>query len=242
MSLDTAVATDLLERTHETSVLTDCLQTVQKTGQGRMVLVSGEAGIGKSALIRDFCDARPSTDRVLWGACASLFTPKPLGPLIDIAEQAGGELVRVIEEGGSPHDAVTAFVEALRAQPGSIVVLEDIHWADEATLDVLRLLARKLAGVPVLLIASYRDDELAVGPSAAGGAGRVPGPRALSSGSSCGRCRSRQLAGWRPRARSTPTSSTARRPATRSSSSKCLLRLEKSPTRSATRCSREPPA
>src|SRR5439155_1741128 len=96
--------------------------------------------------------------RVLWGGCDALFTPRPLGPFLDIAEEAGGELETAVNEGAP---AVVAALLAL-ARPGSatVVVVEDVHWADEATLDVLRLLARKLGQAPLLVLATYRDDEV----------------------------------------------------------------------------------
>jgi len=56
---------------------------------GRLILIGGEAGVGKTALVREFAAGR----RVLWGACDPLLTPRPLGPLLDVAEAAGGELL-----------------------------------------------------------------------------------------------------------------------------------------------------
>jgi predicted ATPase len=87
-----------------------------------------------------------------------LFTPRPLGPFLDIAGELGGELVTAVDEGAP---AVVAALLGL-ARPGSatVIVVEDVHWADEATLDVLRLLARKLGQAPLLVLATYRDDEL----------------------------------------------------------------------------------
>ncbi len=114
-------------------------------GEGRLVLVAGEAGVGKTALLRSFCGENGASVR--WGACDPMFAPRPLGPFLDV----GGELASL----SGPHEIVDALVRA----PG-VLVLEDLHWADEATLDTLRLLARKVAGAPLLVVASYRDDEL----------------------------------------------------------------------------------
>ncbi len=72
----------------------------------------------------------------------------------------GGELDRVVNGDATPHDAVAVLSRQLRDRPGSVLVLEDLHWADEATLDVLRLLARRIDTVPVLVVATYRDDQL----------------------------------------------------------------------------------
>jgi len=129
-------------------------------GRGRMVLVAGEAGVGKTAVVQALCDERGRNVRILRGACDPLFTPRPLGPFMDIADDAGGDLGTVLEAGGSAHDLVSALLaETSRRQP-TIVVLEDVHWADEATLDVLRLLARKVDRAAVLVLVTYRDDGL----------------------------------------------------------------------------------
>jgi hypothetical protein len=120
------------------------------------VLLGGEAGIGKTTVVRAFCDL-DGASRVLWGACDALNTPRPLGPFLDVAEQAGGELAALAEEGTSPSALVAALARDLRRRP-AIVVLEDLHWADEATLDVVRLLARRIDGLPALVIATYRDE------------------------------------------------------------------------------------
>jgi DNA-binding CsgD family transcriptional regulator/tetratricopeptide (TPR) repeat protein len=129
-------------------------------GHGRLVLVAGEAGVGKTAVVREFCDDQTGRARVLWGACDVLFTPRPLGPLVSVAEGVGGELGALVESGAKPHEVVSALVRDLRAHAPTVFVLEDVHWADEGTLDVLRLLARRVETVPVLVVATYRDDEL----------------------------------------------------------------------------------
>ena len=89
------------------------------------------------------------------------FTPRPLGPLLAVAEAAGGELEEVVASGVLPHEVVAALSRELRARAPTVFVLEDVHWADEATLDVLRLLVRRIETVPALIVVSYRDDELA---------------------------------------------------------------------------------
>ena len=122
------------------------------------MLVSGEAGVGKTALLRRFCDEHGSSARILWGGCDPLFVPRPLGPLLAIGEAVGGELETVVGSDVMPHEVMAAFARAV-AGP-TIFVLEDVHWADEATLDVLRLLARRVETIPVLVVATYRDDEL----------------------------------------------------------------------------------
>ena len=149
----------LLERVAFSQALVESLASVA-AGEGRVVLVSGEAGIGKSALVRSFCDARRDAARVLWGACDALGTPRPLSPLTDIAVAVKGALLSRVDEGDKPHAVFVALAEELRAVTPTIVVLEDVHWADEATLDVIRLLARRAEALGALIVLTYRDDEL----------------------------------------------------------------------------------
>ena len=151
---------DLLERSRELSTLGDWLSSVVTSKRGRLVLVAGEAGVGKTALLRRLREEHRDGPRFLWGACEALFTPRPLGPLLDVAELTGGEFAEVVATGAKPHDVVGALVRELGSRAPTVLVLEDLHWADEATLDVLRLLARRIATVPALALASYRDDEL----------------------------------------------------------------------------------
>jgi hypothetical protein len=149
----------LLERADELAALSEELAAVAETGAGRLVLIAGEAGIGKTALVRAFC-AEVAPVRVLSGACDALHTPRPLGPLLDIAEQAGGRLAELVEAGAGVGDLLPAFASELRRRAPTVVVLEDLHWADQATLDLVRLLGRRIETVPALVLATYRDDEL----------------------------------------------------------------------------------
>ena len=151
---------ELLERSHELSALGDALTAVQRGGRGRLVFIGGEAGVGKTTLVRRFCSEYSESTRVLWGACDALFSPRPLGPLVDIVGTTPSGLMELVTNGARPHEVVGALVRELQAEAPTILVLEDVHWADEATLDVLRLLYRRLDTVPALVLASYRDDEL----------------------------------------------------------------------------------
>jgi DNA-binding CsgD family transcriptional regulator/tetratricopeptide (TPR) repeat protein len=155
-----AESSDLLERSGQVAALDEALAAVVKDSRGRVQFVGGEAGVGKTALLRHFCDARGESARVLWGSCDSLFTPRPLGPLQDVAEQTQGELQALVETAPRPDDVATTLIRELTARAPTILVLEDLHWADEATLDVVRLLGRRIETVPTLVLASYRDDEL----------------------------------------------------------------------------------
>jgi class 3 adenylate cyclase/tetratricopeptide (TPR) repeat protein len=150
----------LLEREEAQSALAQSLEDVAGTGRGALVLVTGEAGVGKTSLLRRVCADRRETARSLWGACDPLFTPRPLGPLVDVAESVGGELQHVIDEGAKPQAVAAALTRELSSRSPTVLVLEDLQWADEATLDVLALLGRKVETIPALAALTYRDDEL----------------------------------------------------------------------------------
>lgn len=151
---------ELREREHELSVLNDCLGDVTERSRGRLVLVRGEAGVGKTALLRHFCDRCPQRVRTLWAGCDALFTPRPLGPLLDVAKATGGKLEEMIRSTAPPHDVLGALIAELESDAPSVLVLEDLHWADEATLDVVRLLSRRSETVPALVLASYREEQV----------------------------------------------------------------------------------
>ena len=146
----------LLERTVALAALHEC-------PPGRVVLVTGEAGIGKTSLVRRFRDESPRT--VLWGECDAMRTPRPLGPVRDMARQSGARqsgsgLAAAIAADAPRHEIFAAFLDILSG--GHAVVVEDAHWADEATLDLLGYAARRIGSTKGLLIVTYRDDE--VGP------------------------------------------------------------------------------
>ena len=128
-------------------------------GNGRMVLVSGESGIGKTALVEAF-QAQLHGARWLWGACDGLATPRPLGPLFDIAAQAGGRLSELCREGATRDQLFEAFRTELDSPAAlTVAVIEDVHWADESTIDLLRYVGRRLSRMKALVLVSYRDDE-----------------------------------------------------------------------------------
>jgi DNA-binding CsgD family transcriptional regulator/tetratricopeptide (TPR) repeat protein len=130
---------------------------------GRIAVVAGEAGIGKTALVAAFAQRHRTSARFLWGACDRLVTPRALGPLHDIGRQAGGALAARLAAGASREEVLDALLAELagpRQRPRPVVVVEDAHWADEATLDLLVLLGRRIARVPALLVLTHRDDEL----------------------------------------------------------------------------------
>jgi DNA-binding CsgD family transcriptional regulator len=150
----------LLERADELGVLHGCVADVAAHGRGRVLLVSGEAGIGKTALLQRFRDELPRRVLKLWGTCDALFTPRPLGPLLEPAAELGGEPEALVADGAKPFDVAVALVEALTNLAPAVLIVEDLHWADEATLDVVRMLARRAEDIGLLLVLSYRSDEL----------------------------------------------------------------------------------
>jgi DNA-binding CsgD family transcriptional regulator/tetratricopeptide (TPR) repeat protein len=152
---------ELLEREDFFHELETILSDVV-AGNGRFVLVTGEAGIGKTSLVESFAEANKKNARVLWGACDALFTPRPLGPLYDIAHQTRGHLLDLLDEESARGLIFSAFLAELQnTHLPTIAVTEDVHWADEATLDLLKFLGRRISRTNSMLVVTYRDDELA---------------------------------------------------------------------------------
>lgn len=151
---------ELLERAPLLQELDRLLQQAV-SGQGSLVFLGGEAGAGKTSVVSHFCRAQGQDSVVLEGACDALSTPRPLGPLLDMAHLLGGELDGMLRKAAPRDQVFRAFLASVTsaARP-TLVVFEDVHWADEATLDLLRYLGRRLAAARMLLIATYRDDEI----------------------------------------------------------------------------------
>lgn len=149
---------NLLERDACLQALDAALRDAAE-GEGRVALVSGEAGIGKTALIEQLARKHKGSVRILWGVCDALFTPRPLGPLYDMATQLQGRLSTLLDTEASRSTIFSATIGELQERP-VLVVFEDVHWADEATLDLLRFLGRRIGRTMALLIMTYRDDEL----------------------------------------------------------------------------------
>jgi DNA-binding CsgD family transcriptional regulator len=154
-----AVAADLLEREAAFDVLETAVVDAG-AGDGSVVLLFGEAGIGKTSVVRAFCRRVGERARVLVGACDDLLAPRTLGPLHDVvAATPEGPLAPALRRGRD--EVLSAVQEELsdRRRP-TVLVVEDAHWADEATLDVLRYVGRRIAELPAVLLVTYRDDEL----------------------------------------------------------------------------------
>jgi predicted ATPase len=155
-----AKSSEPLERSTYLAVLAESLATVFEAERGQLVLLRGEAGVGKTAVVGRFCAEQRPPARILWGACEALFAPRALGPFIDVAQSTGGELEELVERGARPHEVLSALVREVANASPTVLVIEDLHWADEATLDVLRLLGRRIDGFRALVVTTYRDDEL----------------------------------------------------------------------------------
>ncbi|MFC6082657.1 AAA family ATPase [Sphaerisporangium aureirubrum] len=155
------VPMELWERSATLDLLGDLLRDSARGG--RVVVVAGEAGMGKSVLVSEFARRCGAGARVLWGGCDRLITPRALGPLHDIGHQTGGVLAERLKAGAAQEQIFTAFLDELsgperRRRP--VVVVEDAHWADEATLDWLVWSGRRIGRAPALFVVTYRDDEV----------------------------------------------------------------------------------
>ena len=150
---------ELLEREAALAGLAEAREAAAR-GDGRVVVVVGEPGIGKTALVTRFvADLEPGS-RVLVGACDDLSIPRPLGAIHDLAGNVSPALEEALAAQASPHEIHRLLLDELALPPRpTVLVLEDMHWADEATLDVITLLARRIGSLPVLLLLTCRDGE-----------------------------------------------------------------------------------
>ncbi|HMA45857.1 MAG TPA: AAA family ATPase, partial [Frankiaceae bacterium] len=151
----------LLERDAALDTLAGAVRTAAQR-RGSAALVTGEAGIGKTTVVRAFVERMGERARVLAGACDDLVTPRALGPLRDAAAGTRGPLEATLTTGGG-EGVFGAVVAELTGPAPTVLLVEDLHWADDATLDVLGYLARRLAGLPAVVVLTYRDDSVPVG-------------------------------------------------------------------------------
>ena len=150
----------LLERQQQLETLAQGLSEA-RAGSGKLILIAGEAGLGKSSLVEQFVADTRRDARVLWGACDALDTPRALGPVHEIAAQTS-----ILDGRSAPADESrdwlfgALFAQLVGTQRATVVVLEDVHWADESTLDFFRFIGRRIQRTGALLIATYREEEL----------------------------------------------------------------------------------
>ncbi|MDB5972257.1 MAG: hypothetical protein JWQ90_4707 [Hydrocarboniphaga sp.] len=153
---------DLLEREAAAQTLAGAFDAAAQ-GRGSTLLISGEAGIGKTALLTHFAGT-VAPARVLWGGCEALFSPRPLGPLHDFAADLEPSLLERFGQEGQRAPLFAGVLAALSESPvPTLIVIEDLHWADAATLDLVKFLARRLGRVNALMALTYRDDEIGEG-------------------------------------------------------------------------------
>jgi DNA-binding CsgD family transcriptional regulator len=150
----------LIERDEQLQQLVQIANEVV-LGRGRTVVLSGEAGIGKTSVLRALTARLGPEFRQLWGGCEALFTPRPLGPLQDMARALGPSVVALLDNMATPARLFPAVLDSLHeSRDTSVLVFEDVHWADDATLDLLKYLGRRIGGQRCLLLLSLREDEV----------------------------------------------------------------------------------
>ena len=148
----------ILERDTELRQLRQLLDDLDSSG-GRVVLVRGEAGIGKSTLLSEFVTETEGWTHVLAGGCDDLLIPQPLGPFWDMARHEPS-LKEPLVDGDRPRLLEEVLDLLSRSLRPNIIVIEDTHWADEATLDAIKYLGRRIARTNGLLLLTYRDGEV----------------------------------------------------------------------------------
>lgn len=155
-------APHLIEREVPLSQLSQCLQSLAMPGaSGRCLLLQGEAGVGKTSLLRAARQLAPPGVDWLTGLCEPLLSPTPLGPLIDMLDDLPPGLSSLVRSGRPAQDVMPELLAWLRRLGSPLVlVIDDVQWADGASLDLLRFIGRRIEGLRLLLVLSYRDDEL----------------------------------------------------------------------------------
>jgi len=129
--------------------------------EGHCVFVSGESGIGKTSLLRKFTSELGKNYKVYEGLCDALFTPRPLAPLYDIAWQISHDLINDSTNTTDRSALFSRFFNELKKEKQPIVIMfEDIHWADEATIDFIKFIARRITQLRCLFVLTYRDNEI----------------------------------------------------------------------------------
>jgi predicted ATPase len=155
----------LIERSMPLAQLQRWLQALAEPGAGgRCLLLQGEAGIGKTSLLRAARAAAPARLDWLVGWCEPLLSPTPLGPLLDMLDGLPPALASMVSRGQRVQEVMPELLAWLRALHRPLVlVVDDAQWADHASLDLLRFLGRRIEGLPLGLVLSYRDEELPPG-------------------------------------------------------------------------------
>src|SRR5262245_5772134 len=154
---------ELLERGGALATLAEAREAAGR-GEGRVVLVTGEPGIGKTTLVNRFLMDLDPGARILLGTCDDLSIPRPLGPSRDLVGGVSEPLARALATGAAAYDVQTLLVAELELPPHpTVLVLEDVHWADDATFDSITVLGRRIATMPALLVLTFRGGEVPPG-------------------------------------------------------------------------------
>jgi len=150
----------LIERDEALGQLLDMVDAAAQ-GRGCIALVSGEAGVGKTTLLEEFRSRVGPECNVIWGGCDALFTPRALGPIYDMAHELGLGVTGMLAQDAPPSQLFGSILSQLEAsEKTTILVIEDVHWADHATLDLLKYLGRRISLLQSVLVLSFREDEL----------------------------------------------------------------------------------
>jgi DNA-binding CsgD family transcriptional regulator/tetratricopeptide (TPR) repeat protein len=151
---------ELLERDQALETLAEAFEAAGR-GEGRVVSVTGEPGIGKTSLVTRFVQDLAPEARVLFGTCDDLAIPRPLGPIRDLVGTVSAPLDEALATGAAAHAIQSLLIAELDLPPRpTVLVLEDVHWADEATLDVITVLGRRIGSLPALLVVTFRGGEV----------------------------------------------------------------------------------
>ena len=145
------------------------------SSHGGIVLISGDAGLGKSRLISEFCEALAySRWRIIKGYCSE-FGGRPYAPILDALASADVDAIEPgpVESKHEQMETIVARFAALTARKATILVVEDLHWADAATLDLLAYLGQKIGSMRLLVLASFRSEDLHDGHPAANGVAKI---------------------------------------------------------------------
>jgi predicted ATPase/DNA-binding CsgD family transcriptional regulator len=150
---------ELLERDWALTLLVEARQSARQ-GRGRVAVVTGEPGIGKTWLVKRFLEDVGDDGTILFGTCDDLTIPRPLGPIRDLAGSVSPALATALSRGAAPHDIQALLIEELEIQPPpTVLVIEDVHWADDATLDLITVLGRRIGSLPALVVLTFRAGE-----------------------------------------------------------------------------------
>jgi ATP/maltotriose-dependent transcriptional regulator MalT len=164
----------LVERDHPLQQLHELARTAGE-GHGAIALVAGEAGIGKTTVLEEMRLRESSSCQVYWGGCEALATPRALGPIQDMAPALGDKVQTLLADGAQPSELFEAVLQKIEAsEKTAVLVFEDVHWADHATLDFLKFIGRRASMLRLLLVMSFRDDEIGGDHPLAGVLGDLP--------------------------------------------------------------------